>query len=247
MATRKRKQIDPADIVIPGGVDAPPADDTIDLLDWIAAQPTREAWLLERYLADIVPYLQARGLPVPNAKISCGWTGSGMEACTLGVCYDTSQSAAGLNEIFISPTVADSEMALAVLFHELAHAIAGVPQGHDAETYGTVCRRLGLTDNDGPHAWPTCAHPGAELKAWIADVVRQCGEPYPHATLTPPPPNVQVVEGPPKPPQSTRMLKASCEADGYVVRLTMKWATRGLPACGICGTRMLLEVDQPGE
>lgn len=253
---KRRSKINPADIIVPGDVPAIPAvivpalpepeTDDIDLADWIASQPTREAWLLERLVGDVFPYLTARDFRTPNVRVSCGWTGAGMEGCTLGVCYDASQSAAGVHEIFISPTVDDGARVLAIMFHELAHAIAGVKAGHDAETYGTVCRRLGLTENEGgaPGSWPTCASPGVELRAWIADVIDQCGELYPHAAVIPPPPQVQIVEKPGK-PQSTRMLKASCESDGYVVRLTMKWATRGMPACGICGKGMTLEVDQP--
>lgn len=260
----KRKRINAADVIVPdtdGSHRAPVVPPSIpdvvepeipdpDLADWIAAQPTRESWLLERYLANVVPYLQAHDVTPPDVRLSCGWTGVGVEACTLGVCYDKSQSAADVYEIFISPTVADSAQALAVMFHELAHAIAGCTVGHDRETYGTVCRRLGLTDNDGgnddSHAWPTCASPGAELRAWIAAVVARC-EPYPHAAVVPPPPAPPVIVEKPgnHKPQSTRMLKASCESDGYVVRLTMKWATRGMPKCGICSSVMLLEADQP--
>lgn len=242
----KRKRLNPADVDVPGETPAPIVPDDvpdIDLADWIASQPTREAWLLERLVADVIPYLTARGFAVPNVRVSCGWTGAGVEGCTLGVCYDASQSSAGVNEIFISPTVDDGAKVLAIMFHELAHAIAGCKENHNPETYGTVCRRLGLTENEGgaPGTWPTCASPGTELGLWIRDAIAQC-EPYPHAAVIPPPPSAVVErEKPSSPPQSTRMLKATCVADGYVVRLTMKWATRGMPGCGICGATMKLE------
>ena len=42
-----------------------------------------------------------------------------------------------------------------------------------------------------------------------------------------------------KPPQETRMLKATCGSCGYVIRTTLKWATRGMPTCH-CGTKFAL-------
>jgi len=40
-------------------------------------------------------------------------------------------------------------------------------------------------------------------------------------------------------PQTTRMLKVECPADGYIVRTTQKWIDLGLPTCP-CGEEMEL-------
>lgn len=45
-------------------------------------------------------------------------------------------------------------------------------------------------------------------------------------------PNAQGVAGTAK--QSTRLLKATCKACGFVCRVAKKQANRGLPICGVC-------------
>lgn len=36
--------------------------------------------------------------------------------------------------------------------------------------------------------------------------------------------------------QSTRLLKAACSSCGYTVRVTKRWADKGLPPCPTCTT-----------
>jgi hypothetical protein len=54
---------------------------------------------------------------------------------------------------------------------------------------------------------------------------------YPHAPL-----NVGT-----RKTQSTRMLKAVCPTCGYTVRLSAKWADKGLPTCPTDGDTFALE------
>lgn len=35
-------------------------------------------------------------------------------------------------------------------------------------------------------------------------------------------------------PQTTRLLKAACSSCGYTVRVTKRWADKGLPVCPLC-------------
>ncbi len=224
------------------------ADDSDDgeltLREWLDAQPTREAWLMERLYMDLAPIFEAAGLTMPPVRISCGWTGTGHEGCTLGVCYDTSMSKARVHEIFVSPAIEDSAEVLAVLMHELAHAVAGTKAAHGPD-YGKVCSLVGLTkaNRDGKGQWPEQAFAGDALMQTLRAIVANC-DAYPHASLEPlppPPPQVVTVDSgqaaqptPSAKPQGTRLLKAECGECGYVVRITMKWATRGLPACPVC-------------
>jgi hypothetical protein len=46
---------------------------------------------------------------------------------------------------------------------------------------------------------------------------------YPHAALSAERPKTH----------STRILKAVCPTCGYIIRLSNKWAAKGLPVCGI--------------
>jgi ribosomal protein L37E len=70
-------------------------------------------------------------------------------------------------------------------------------------------------------AW-TVATPRPHFTALYRDALASLGT-YPHAQVT----LAQVAK------QSTRMLKATCSACGYTVRLTHKWATKGLPLCPV--------------
>jgi len=224
--------------------------------EWIDSQPTREAWLMEAAFAVLVPRFEEAGRTVPPFKVSCGWTGAGYEGCTLGVCYPPASSSAGTTEIFISPTLDNGLDVLCVLFHELAHATVGTEHDHDADHFGALCSQLGLTKSGRDHkgTWPAQAYPNDRLQATLAVALDAAGlPPYPHASLIPPPPSggVNVTVGPsnngptlpplpPKPTQTTRLLKASCPSCGYIVRVTMKWASRGLPTC-TCGSLFALE------
>lgn len=229
------------------GAGAPSPDDESDegevtLRDWLDAQVTREQWLLERVIVDLNPIFTNAGYTLPDIRVSCGWTGVGQEGCTLGICFHTEASAAKVNEIFVSPAIDDPALVLAVLMHEMAHAVAGVQHQHDAK-YVEVCKAVGLTQD-----LPNQASPGAALKRHLARIARTC-DAYPHAKVNPPPPSPggggggkQEQDTPPKEskPQSTRLLKADCGTCGYTIRLTMKWASKGLPACPCCKALLTL-------
>lgn len=210
------------------------------LHEWLESQPTREEWLQRRLYDTVRPIVEAAGYTMPPIRVSCGWTGSGIEGCTLGVCYDKTASEAGIYEIFISPTLVDPIAIVGTMLHETAHAIAGCGVQHHAIVYGVVAEKLDLTrsgmDGKGTR-WPDEACPSLKLQdTWR--VAMEKWEPYPHAVLLPPPPSTAGGTGSygqgKGERQSTRLLKASCATCGYTVRVTMKWASRGLPICGIC-------------
>jgi hypothetical protein len=65
---------------------------------------------------------------------------------------------------------------------------------------------------------------GDAFKAAFGAIIDGLGD-YPHAQLS----------MSTRKTQATRMLKAVCPSCGYTVRLTAKWAAKGLPSCPIDG------------
>lgn len=231
--------------------------------EWIDSQPTRETWLMEAAFSVLVPMFESAGVVVPPFKVSCGWTGAGIEGCTLGVCYPPESSSAGTTEIFISPTLDNALDVVCVLAHELVHATVGTAHDHDADHFGLLCTRLGITQagRDGRGVFPGQAYPSETLRKWLAiELAAKHSTPYPHASLIPPPPSAPIIVAgngpgdgptlppppPPKPTQTTRLLKATCPSCGYIIRVTMKWASRGLPRCSCtdAGTMFALDVAE---
>ena len=114
---------------------------------------------------------------------------------------------------------------LAVLTHELVHAIVGHKAGH-GPAFKQCAVALGLA---GPM---TATEAGPELRARLTVLAEHLG-PYPHARLT-------GTNGRKK--QGTRMLKVVCPSCGYTVRTTQKWLDVGLPTCP-CGSEMQHEEE----
>lgn len=198
--------------------------------EWRAALYTREQWLNEHagMILDMYAQVMPSNWQPPAVRVSCGWPGiapGGRVDCVKGVCYDTTGSADNTHEIFVSPMLSDRLDVLDTLAHEITHAIAGVSHQHD-RLFATYGAKIGLLAPDGDRA-RLCA--GDKLRAEFERYLSTAPE-YPHASLNPPPP--QPGEPTPTPtPQPTRLLKADCEKCGYTIRVTMKWASRGLPIC----------------
>ena len=237
-----------------------------DVIEWLEAQPTREEWPQARLYDTVRLAIERAGYTFPPIRVASGWTGSGHEGCTLGVCYSKAGSKAGYYELFVSPTVDDAVAVVAIMLHEAAHAIDECKSDH-GETYGTIAERMGLTKAgpDGTGEWPRQAYPSDDmLESLRADAM--AWDAYPHAALNPPPPpsgqggggsgdpGDGKDDGKADPKQGTRLLKAQCSACGYTVRVTMKWASRGLPLCPVCvpvdtdmGRMTLAETKRPED
>lgn len=63
------------------------------------------------------------GYSVPEIRISCGFPSTGQRGSRIGECWATKICSGGLNEIFISPLIDDSDEVLGIIFHELVHAV----------------------------------------------------------------------------------------------------------------------------
>lgn len=96
---------------------------------------TREQWL-NRALGLIRNYLYTNcdAAVVPQGtRISCGLAGGRIGSKRIGECWNTTASADGSTEIFISPVLDDvtgKSGVLATLVHEAIHAAVGVEHGH---------------------------------------------------------------------------------------------------------------------
>ncbi len=195
--------------------------------------PTTVQQTRERWLTQLAYHMSAKftsiGAPLPQFRVSIGFTSRGRCKRALAECWTNLASADGHHEIFISPTQAESERVADILAHELAHAAVGIPHGHNA-VYGRVARALGL---EGPL---TATIGGNAFKDWVAPILAEIG-PLPHAELRIPtnrdsePADPRIISTAP-PKQGTRLLKAQCDQCGYTCRITKKWITAaGSPLC----------------
>jgi hypothetical protein len=174
----------------------------------------------ETYLHESLDHLQRRVFTthtIPaDVRITCGWPSKGATSKLrrIGECWPRSRSAANVNEIFISPTIADTGEALAILVHELVHAIDDCQHGH-----GKQFRAIAIAAGLEGKMTATTASP--ELAETLADIQTDIGD-YPHAALTPPGPK-----------QKSRQLKLSCDDCGAVWRMAKAWQDKatGCPCC----------------
>lgn len=133
----------------------------------------REGWLTllgERLEQDIF-----RDFLLPAYRVSCGFpsrNATGMRK-RLGECHSPLSSDGGILEIFITPALDSPLRVASVLTHELAHAAAGVWDGH-GRRFRNVCQAIGLTV--GP---PSAMMPGEQLKSRLRAIVAGM-PPYPH-------------------------------------------------------------------
>lgn len=186
---------------------------------------TREEWL-QRAIAHLTEVFDKHtGYALPEMQVSVGWPSAGGLANrkkVIGQCW--SGEAQEVPHVFISPLLADPKEVLAVLVHEIVHALCEAGTGHRGQ-FITVAKAVGLVK-----PW-TATQAGEELAQELARIVAELPE-YPHKALK--------ASGKEK-KQSTRMLKVVCEDCDYTVRTTAKWLEVGTPTCP-CGTLMVLSV-----
>ena len=176
-----------------------------------AAHANREAWLIEA-----LPLLQAEvfgpaGLTIPSdVKVACSWPGGGSARKRIGECWPRAFSAAKVNEMFISPRIAEPVPALDILAHELIHAIDDCKSGHKAP-FRKMALAIGLEGK------MTATHAGEKLRPVLEGIVAKLGA-YPHSQL----------DLSARKKQTTRNIKCVCtdEDCGAVFRMTQSWIDR---------------------
>jgi hypothetical protein len=179
---------------------------------------TREGWLIAavEHLTDL---FNEHGYKVPQTRVSCGFPGGRKPTTTIGQCWPMARAKDGITQMFVSPILDHPVSVMAVLVHELVHAVDDCKNEHK-RPFAAIAKKVGL---EGP--WKaTSASDG--LVARLDVISGLLGE-YPHSPIDP-----TTVKK-----QSTRMLKIVCPDDGYTVRTTAKWIDVGLPSCP-CGAEM---------
>lgn len=186
-------------------------------------QITREAWL--QHAADVIRQaVHENGVAVPPVQVSCSWPGGGSAKKRIGECWPRKASKANVNEIFISPKIADSAKAVSILAHELVHAVDDCVNSHRAG-FTKLGRQMGLEGK------PTQMQPPEALAAkWAEKVTREFG-PYPHRVLD--------KAASPTKPQVSRQKKVECGDCGAIFRMSrtvIESAEHGL-SCPVCQSR----------
>ena len=164
-----------------------------------------------------------------DLKVTCGWPSSrsmSAKSKSIGQCFPRVMSAANVNEIFISPAIADSVDALDVLTHEIIHAIDNCENGHRAP-FKRIALAVGLTGK------MTATHAGEELKSKLEAIADELGD-YPHAEIS----------TSSRKKQTTRMIKIECTNCRAVWRMARSWAVQ-TTCCPVCASDNI-HIDNEG-
>lgn len=177
-----------------------------------AIQIGRQTWL-ETAVTHASAEFKKHGFAVPEVRISCGFPSTGQRGSRIGECWSTKICSGGLNEIFISPLIDDSDEVLGIIFHELVHAVDDCKSGHGA-AFKKIATTIGLTGK------MIHAHPNDELGKRVKLIVAEIG-PYPHKRLIP------------KTRISIKRQRpyAECSECGYRVPMLKKFLDVGPPIC----------------
>jgi hypothetical protein len=195
---------------------------------------TREEWL--NSVADELNsrVFKQAGHKLPPVKLSCSWAlgNRAKNKKTLGQCFNRQASKAGINEIMIVPTVADSVEIADTLAHELVHAVDDCKSGH-GKGFKDICLAVGLNgETKMKHA-----KAGDELLTEIKSIVKELGD-YPHS-------EIDITE---RKKQTTRQKKVecdSCEGIFYTSRKHLE-ALHDFSPCPFCSEEGSL-VFETGE
>ena len=175
---------------------------------------TREAWYAAA-VDELRELYASHGHVIPRVRVGVGYPSAGRRSTVIGECWTRNVSGDASHEIIIRIDRTNAADTLAILMHELAHAVDANAHGHGRE-FGAIVRPIGL---EGP---PTATHASDDLRdaltAWAA--YGSLGA-YPAGTFAPggaagggrgPLGPDDRSSGPPK--QGTRMIKAWCDETG---------------------------------
>lgn len=181
---------------------------------------TREEWLINA-VEELRPLFTDAGFALcSKIRVSCAFPTTHRRSGALGQAFPCEASLDQALEIMVAPSLDIPRDVVAVLVAQLCHATNGA-LSHASVAYQRAAAALHL-EPAGAN-WRV-TRPAAGFDAAFGQIIDSLGE-YPHAALC-------VVN---TKTQSTRMLKAVCPSCGYIVRVSNKWAAKGLPTCGIDG------------
>jgi hypothetical protein len=177
----------------------------------------REAWA-GRAVEIFRPWFDELGSPIPAViRVSIGWPKSARGA-VVGFCFPTEATEDGSVQIFLTPERGESDTldVLGTIVHELQHSADNCASGHKGD-FARLNKAMGFLGKP-----TTSKERTPELQAKLQAVADEIG-PFPNPAITP----IGKLK-----PQTTRMLKLTCQGCGMVVRCTRKWLDEvGPPSC----------------
>lgn len=189
---------------------------------------TREEWLVNA-VEEFRPMFADAGFPLcAKIRVSCAFPTTYTRSGALGQAFPDGASADRALEVMVAPSLDQPRDVVAVLVAQLCHATNGA-LSHATVAYQRAAEAMCL-EAAGP-TWRV-TRPTAMFDATFSSIIDGLGD-YPHAALSAERPKAQ----------STRLLKAVCPSCGYIVRVSSKWALKGLPVCGIDGDTFNLESE----
>jgi hypothetical protein len=182
---------------------------------------TREQWLIDA-VEELRPLFTDAGFPISSKiRVSCAFPTTYTRSGALGQAFPDGASADRALEVMVAPSLDQPRDVFAVLVSQLCHATNGA-LSHATVAYQHAAAAMHL-EPAGAN-WRVTRPVPLAFEAAFGNIIDALG-PYPHAALSAERPKTQ----------STRMLKATCPSCGYIVRVSNKWAAKGLPVCGIDG------------
>ena len=183
---------------------------------------TREQWLVAAIDLITKKIFNPAKFEVPEVRVSVGWPGGrGKKQGVRGQCFSTDTTTDKVAQIFVSPAEADVQTVLAVVAHELIHAVDDCKSDHKSG-FIKIAREIGFLPK-----WTSSDNRTDELSSKLLAVAEKLG-PYPHAAI-------EIGERPTV--QKTYMVlleSLDCDEcdDGYKLRMTQKWLDEvGAPLC----------------
>ena len=193
---------------------------------------TREEYL-NRGIDVLRPIFDVHQRPIAKAiRVTCGFPSTFKRTGTLGECFPDTSSGDGHFEILISPTIADPVKVFEVLIQQLCRTTSGA-MSYTSNAFFIIASAMGLRPVANKWAF---VEGDATFADKYVELIGELGD-YPHAEI-----NLSA-----QTTQTTRMLRAYCECLGsepkeqFSVRLTKKWALKGMPICPLCEASMLLD------
>jgi len=179
----------------------------------------REAWLHQAINA-LEPLFRSKGHALPQVRVSCGFASTGVRSNHIGQCWSRSTAPDGINQIFISPVLADPVEVLDTLVHELVHAVDDCKH-HHGPAFKKIALSVGLK---GPMRSASATPALLENLQAIAQTLPD----YPHAELKL---RRKLRPRSPRP-------RARCPHCDYTVPMLKQFLVVGPPLCPVHRTDM---------
>lgn len=195
---------------------------------------TREAWLMTA-IESMRPMFEQIDRELPEAiRVSTGWTKRARKG-SVGWTWISGAAEDKVNNVFISPEIADSVTVLRILLHELIHVSDDCQHGHTGD-FKVMWKALGFTGK------ATECTAGEELADQLEALTILLGD-YPHAKMLT---DADGGKGTMPKKQGTRMIKYTCEQnEDNKIRVTRGNVEKyGAPLCSCHQEEM---VEAPGQ